>query len=105
MFPGGTMEEGESAEEALKREIQEETNLTVQVHLPFFVSLISYKKPAQFAVVYLGSHPKGDLKLSHEHTEFKWSKWQDMKEEDLPHPDFKKVAKQAVELYHKLNPK
>ena len=70
---GGGMEEAISPEENLKREIMEETGLSILVREPFNVFTFTkdtgeFKLGITFICEYLG----GEVKLSHEHTEFQW---------------------------------
>jgi 8-oxo-dGTP diphosphatase len=71
-LPGGRMELGENAEETLAREIMEETGLTVTP-----LRLLDTWKFLTDAckitgVIYLCDKKDGEIKLSHEHDEYKW---------------------------------
>ncbi len=96
MFPGGTIEENETLEESLKREIKEETNLEIKIKQPVATHLLKNKKPKQLAIYYFGINPKGKIKLSHEHTEYKWAKPKEMQENEVAHPALIELAKMAV---------
>ncbi len=102
ILPGGTLEEGENEVEGLHREIKEETNLEVEILQPNRTYLARDKEPNQFAVFYIATNSKGQFKLSHEHTEFKWRKWNEMSEDELPHPDFIQMAKDATDMIKKF---
>lgn len=71
--PGGKLEEDETAEEALKRELMEELNITVTKATPYFTYLSSIEEDTKsrevicFFVEYLG-----ELKCSAEISEMAW---------------------------------
>lgn len=72
-FPGGELDKGESLEEGLKREIHEETGLTVELEDLHYLPEISYKKKHAF---YVCKKCSGDVKINangvHEHEDYKW---------------------------------
>jgi 8-oxo-dGTP diphosphatase len=72
-MPGGGIEFGESPEEAIKREIKEETGLETKILNPYctFSDVINNKQyiDIQFYAKIIG---EDDVKLSDEHTEYKW---------------------------------
>lgn len=72
-LPGGRLEEGESFEQCLYREIQEETGITVRILR--LISEWSYKKGTELTVVgitYQCEYLDGRVQLSSEHTEYRW---------------------------------
>lgn len=77
-LPGGKIEFGESPENALKREIKEETSLNIKIIRPY--SIFSYTSndnhkhtiDIQFIVEAIGDINK--IKLSNEHESFNWIK-------------------------------
>ncbi len=71
-FPGGALESGEDPVEGIIREIKEETNLDVEgieriwsTNLEVNGSLVEY-------ILFEIKDFSGEIKLSLEHTEFKW---------------------------------
>lgn len=96
MFPGGTVERNETPEEALKREVKEETNLEIEIKQPIATFLLQNKKPIQFAIYYLANNPKGKIKLSREHTHYKWAKPNAMQENEVAHPALIELAKNGI---------
>ena len=63
-FPGGKIEEGESSEDALVREIREE--LGVKIAVREFLTTVSYQYPSFFLVMdcFLCSLEEGEMELS-----------------------------------------
>ena len=81
-FPGGALEWNEKPQEALKREIKEESGLSPRVLYPFDVyhSMSMEKKGARFlGISYLCKSEKGKVRLSEEHTEYTWMDPRDFK--------------------------
>lgn len=70
-FPGGKIEEGETKEEALKREIREE--LDTEVEVGDLIANVEYDYPKFHLIMdcFLCEIIKGDLKLS-VHEDAKW---------------------------------
>jgi 8-oxo-dGTP pyrophosphatase MutT (NUDIX family) len=91
-IPGGSMEPGEIAEEAAKREAFEETNLEVKEMSLFGVFSgpeLHYKYPNgdevyNVSIVYLSHDWRGEIKLNEEHSEWKWFAACDIPEEVSP---------------------
>ena len=78
-LPGGKMEKGEFFDEALVREIKEETNLDCKVgDLAIAIQHdYSYKRTVQM-IMYL-EDIKGEVKISDEHTDWMWASVDEMK--------------------------
>jgi len=72
-LPGGILENKEKPEEGLKREVKEETNLKVKVVKPLFSCSESSNGNEVFFLLYECRILSGKIKLSNEHTEWKWS--------------------------------
>lgn len=72
-FPGGRLNAGEDTKKGLEREVFEETELKVNAIKPVFTFHESLNNRLQFFVVYLCKKISGQIKLSHEHTEYKWA--------------------------------
>jgi|ETN02SMinimDraft_4_1059925.scaffolds.fasta_scaffold121767_2 ADP-ribose pyrophosphatase YjhB (NUDIX family) len=73
-FPGGNLEFGENAMEALKREIKEESNLSVKNIKPLQVISEKDKKKNLFwvRIGYTSEYSGGEVKISEEHNDYKW---------------------------------
>ena len=69
-FPGGRIRKGESLEEALRREVKEETGLEVSSYK--FINVYSRVFPERhdIAIAYLCKCKKGKVKLNKEHSEY-----------------------------------
>ncbi len=70
---GGGMDREETPQEALQREIFEETSLTVNVGQPF--NVFTFKKDTgefKVGITFLCEYVGGEVKLSHEHSNFRW---------------------------------
>lgn len=83
-LPGGGAEFGEMPEDAVIREVLEETGLEVRVDKPLFVySFLSNPQRHQIQIVYECEYVGGEVKLNpEEHDEFKWADFKEM--ENLP---------------------
>lgn len=73
---GGTVEAGESLEEALHREIREEAGLSVEVGNLAYVSYVG----TMIILVYYCVVKSGDVTLSEEHCEARWVEKQECME-------------------------
>ena len=82
-FAQGKLDEKESKEEALVREIQEETGLKeikIVKKLPFRADYRfkeNKEEVHKFLTFYLVNVSKGDIVLSHEHSDFKWCSYKE----------------------------
>jgi 8-oxo-dGTP pyrophosphatase MutT (NUDIX family) len=74
-IPGGTIEFGEKAQAALKREIYEETKLEViPKNVIFSYDFMSNKNRHQFQLVYACDYVSGNVTLDpEEHDRFQWA--------------------------------
>lgn len=72
-FPGGGLEEGEKHEDALLREITEETGLQVKLLRPLSTWDARRKDGTQVVgITYLCHYTSGDIVLSEEHIDYAW---------------------------------
>ncbi len=79
-FPGGTVEENETPEIGIKREVLEETKLNLTDFKPFF-ELIRYQFGSDVKfIIYSTKYLGGEIVLSKEHTEFRWVTLEELKE-------------------------
>lgn len=72
-FPGGKLEPDEELIESLKREVKEETNLSIDVEDKISEDdAESNGRPVHF-IIYTANILNGKVKLSQDHSEFKWA--------------------------------
>lgn len=94
-FTGGRIDPGETKEEALVREVLEETGLTVSTHA--FVGAFPYEHTRDDELIMLNlfavTVKQRVISLSHEHTEYAWFKVKEIQKLDL-HPSVKIFLKQ-----------
>jgi mutator protein MutT len=72
-FPGGKTEAGEGTSKGLEREVMEETSLEIRVIEPVFTFHEVYNGTNLIFIFYSCEVTEGEIKLSHEHTEYKWA--------------------------------
>lgn len=78
---GGTVEFGEEPENALKREIKEETRLKVSINKPIYMCTQTQNLRHQFWLVYECTYLSGEVKLNpEEHSDYKWVTKKELKE-------------------------
>lgn len=72
-FPGGRLERGENPQKGLKREVKEETGLSINVLNPLTVAQFTRDDKQKITMItFLCSSKKGDVKLGKEHTKAEW---------------------------------
>ena len=70
-FPGGKLMKGESEEECLKREIQEELNISIAIKSKLTTNIHDYGNFTIALIPFLAEYVSGEIKL-HEHRQIGW---------------------------------
>ena len=85
-FPGGKVQESETFEKALLREIKEELNITIIIHVKIAEEKYKDDKIDIVLHYYLCSHKSGAMKLS-EHEALSWVEKKDFYKYDFAEGD------------------
>ena len=85
-FPGGRLEDGETPEKGLEREIAEE--MGVHIHVGRLLHSVTYRSPALSIelLAYRAVLVSNDFKLT-DHDEIRWAEPSDLEETDFSEPD------------------
>jgi 8-oxo-dGTP diphosphatase len=97
-FPGGKLEDNETLEECLKREIREE--LAIEIEVGPLVSLNKHVLNCQSAIAlyaYRARYISGNIELN-DHEEIKWVLPEDLIKYDFPDPD-RLIAKEVMKAF------
>ena len=85
-FPGGKVESGETFEEALLREIEEELSIVINVYEKIAEEKYKDNKIDIILHYFLCSHKSGNIKLN-EHEDFAWIEKKDFAKYDFAEGD------------------
>lgn len=115
---GGHIEENETPDEALKREVKEEVNLNIEIlgesdipvcgstkknlAIPFYVNVhnVGDHDHSCFFYICRAKNPK-DLKINKELTDFGWFSRDGLNDKKIP-DDVRSIGLAAFEIYEKL---
>lgn len=88
-FPGGGYEYGEDTSDSLRREVMEETNLTLNSFYPVYMTNVTdpdswlAQADTTLVICYASRDWTGDFKLSAEHIDFLWESPQELLKHDF----------------------
>ncbi len=96
-FPGGTLEEGETPEQCLKRELLEELAITAEIGDLLCTSIFTYSADWIIKLlVYRAAYVSGTFSLN-DHDEIRWVRPEELADYDFPEADAPIVKKLSEE--------
>lgn len=96
-FPGGKVESGETPEECLKREINEEFGIDIKVNDFFGESIYQYDTETIKLIAYKAQWIDGEYKLT-AHSQIKWIESYELENYDFAPADIPFIKKLKEEL-------
>lgn len=72
-FPGGKIDDGETPEESLIRELMEEMNINIKINKYFGENIYDYERGTIRLIAYIGEISAGQITLT-DHSEYQWIK-------------------------------
>lgn len=85
-FPGGKMEQGETEQECLKRELLEEFGIEATIGEYFYTVPFEHKEQLMEMLAFFVPSFSGEINLN-EHHQVKWVKKEELLLYDFPEPD------------------
>ncbi len=97
-FPGGKMENGETEQECLKRELCEEFGIKAEIGDYFHTVPFEHKNQPMEMLVFFVTSFAGDIILR-EHSQIKWVKKENLHQYDFPEPDKPIIQKLLTHIF------
>lgn len=94
-FPGGRLDDGEDATEALIREVKEETNLDIYDLNPVFTKVFTSERKYGVFFIARAKEPY-EVKISSEHQDYKWFGKKDIDSIDFYKSFYKKLLEDSL---------
>ena len=96
---GGHPEYNETPQQCLLREIKEETDIKAEL-AGYFDAEIKNKK---FILLYVAKYISGKIKLSNEHSDWRWIELKNLDNYNLTFRQLKKDAERAIKIFFSAN--